>query len=290
METIHIPVMLKEVLNAMRPKRSGVYIDGTVGTGGHAAGILKYCDGCKLIGIDQDDEALRISKERLKNYDVHFIKDRFSNMGSAVRNFGYQSVDGILLDLGVSTLQLQSEGRGFSFLKDEPIDMRMDKSQEFSASDIVNKYSEKALADILWRYGEERLSRKIARAIVKAREKKPIETSRELAMIIESAAGRRGRIHPATKSFQALRIEVNKELTELSLALNAGISILKKGGRFCVISYHSLEDRIVKRTFREMAQNSLVLIVSKKPIVPEDEERHLNPSSRSAKLRVAERI
>lgn len=290
MEIIHIPVMLKEVLSALMPKKSGIYLDGTVGTGGHAEGILSCCDGCTLIGIDQDEDAIRIAKERLKNYDVHFIKDRFSNMASVVRNLGYQDVDGILLDLGVSTLQLRFEGRGFSFLKNEPIDMRMDKSQELTAADIVNKYSEKELADILWRYGEERLSRKIAKAIIKARKKKPIETSRELSLIIESVAGRKGRIHPATKSFQALRIEVNKELTELSLALTAGVNILKKRGRFCVISYHSLEDRIVKNAFKEMAQNGLVFIVSKKPIVPGEEEKHLNPSSRSAKLRIAEKI
>ncbi|MEK7271683.1 MAG: 16S rRNA (cytosine(1402)-N(4))-methyltransferase RsmH, partial [Nitrospirota bacterium] len=199
-------------------------------------------------------------------------------------------VDGILLDLGVSTLQLKSEGRGFSFLKDEPLDMRMDNRQTLTALRIISRYTEKDLAHILWQYGEERFSRKIARAIVNAREQKPIRTCRELSQIIEKAIGRKGRIHPATKTFQALRIEVNKELTELSMAINTGINILKSGGRFCILSYHSLEDRIVKHSFKELARKGMVSIITKKPLIPKKEEQLLNPSSRSAKLRAVERL
>lgn len=291
MEIAHVPVMLEEVLRMLKVKKSGVYVDGTVGLGGHAGGILKSVEGgCTLIGIDKDEEALKIAKERLKDFDVHLIRDRFPNMDAVISNLGYREVDGILLDLGVSTLQLKSEGRGFSFLKDEPLDMRMDNRQTLTALRIISGYPEKDLSHILWQYGEERFSRKIARAIVNAREQKPIRTCRELSQIIEKAIGRKGRIHPATKTFQALRIEVNKELTELSMAINTGINILKSGGRFCILSYHSLEDRIVKHSFKELARKGMVSIITKKPLIPKKEEQRLNPSSRSAKLRTVEKL
>lgn len=291
MEIAHVPVMLEEVLRMLKVKTSGVYVDGTVGLGGHAEGILKSVEGgCTLIGIDKDEEALKIAKERLKGFDVHFIRDRFPNMDAVISNLGYKEVDGIFLDLGVSTLQLKSEGRGFSFLKDEPLDMRMDNRQTLTALRIISGYPEKDLAHILWQYGEERFSRKIARAIVNAREQKPIRTCRELSQIIEKTIGRKGRIHPATKTFQALRIEVNKELTELSMAINTGINILKSGGRFCILSYHSLEDRIVKHSFKELAHKGMVSIITKKPLIPKKEEQQLNPSSRSAKLRTVEKL
>ena len=291
MEIAHVPVMVEEVLRMLKVKKSGVYIDGTVGLGGHAEGILKSVEGgCTLIGIDKDEEALKIAKERLKGFDVHLIMDRFSNTDAVISNLGYREVDGILLDLGVSTLQLKSEGRGFSFLKDEPLDMRMDNRQTLTALRIISRYTEKDLAHVLWQYGEERFSRKIARAIVNAREQKPIRTCRELSQIIEKAIGRKGRIHPATKTFQALRIEVNKELTELSMAINTGINILKSGGRFCILSYHSLEDRIVKHSFKELERKGMVSIITKKPLIPKKEEQQLNPSSRSAKLRAAEKL
>ena len=291
MEIAHVPVMVEEVLRMLKVKKSGIYIDGTVGLGGHAEGILKSVEGgCTLIGIDKDEEALKIAKERLKGFDVHLIRDRFPNTDAVISNLGYREVDGILLDLGVSTLQLKSEGRGFSFLKDEPLDMRMDNRQTLTALRIISGYPEKDLAHILWQYGEERFSRKIARAIVNAREQKPIRTCRELSQIIEKAIGRKGRIHPATKTFQALRIEVNKELTELSMAINTGINILKSGGRFCILSYHSLEDRIVKHSFKELAHKGMVSIITKKPLIPKKEEQRLNPSSRSAKLRTVEKL
>ncbi|HDK17108.1 MAG TPA: 16S rRNA (cytosine(1402)-N(4))-methyltransferase RsmH [Nitrospirae bacterium] len=288
---VHVPVMLNEIVEALRVKRSGIYVDGTVGLGGHAEGILRKAEGeCTLIGMDRDEEALEIAGKRLKDYDVQLMKDNFSNMEDAVKGLGYKEVDGILLDLGLSTLQLKAEGRGFSFLRDDPLDMRMDTAQELTAANIVNEYPEKDLANVLWKYGEERFSRKIARAIVNARQRKTIKTCKELALIIEKAVKRRGRIHPATRAFQTLRIEVNKELTLLSMALDAGINLLGPKGRLCVLSYHSLEDRIVKHSFKDMAKKGVLTIITKRPLTPQKEERDANPSSRSAKLRVAEKL
>lgn len=296
MEVIHVPVLVEEVLVGLMIKKSGTYVDGTLGPGGHAEAILRKTGGdCTLIGIDRDSEAVGQAKKRLKNYSVHFVRDNFSNMESVVRGLGYREVDGVLLDLGVSSFQLKAEGRGFSFLKDEPLDMRMDSREGLTAGKIVNKYPEKELSDILWRYGEERFCRRIAREIVRTREKQPIMTCRDLAMLIERVVKKKrkmyfpGRIHPATRTFQALRIEVNRELSELTLAVRAGVNILKAGGRICIISYHSLEDRIVKHSYREMAKNGLINIITKKPQLPRKEEKDLNPSSRSAKLRIAER-
>ncbi|MBI4654142.1 MAG: 16S rRNA (cytosine(1402)-N(4))-methyltransferase RsmH [Nitrospirae bacterium] len=290
MGIVHVPVMLKEVVEMLMPVEGGVYVDGTVGLGGHAESVLKAVKGCTLIGIDRDEKALGIAQEKLKNYNVHLIRDRFSNMKIAVENIGYKKVDGILLDLGVSTLQFKAEGRGFSFLKDELLNMRMDEREKFTAEDIVNEYSEERISHILWEYGEERFSRKIAKAIVNARNKRPITSCMELAKIIERALPRRGRIHPATKTFQALRIEVNRELVELNAAIDAGVSILRAGGRFCIISYHSLEDRVVKHSFKRLASHGVFDIITKKPIAPCREEVLSNPSSRSAKLRVGEKI
>jgi 16S rRNA (cytosine1402-N4)-methyltransferase len=286
----HVPVLLREVVEMIRPNRDGIYVDATIGLGGHAEAILQSAGGCTLIGIDRDDMAIETAKSRLKEYrNTCFAKDRFSNMKTVVNSFGYERVNGILLDIGVSTLHLKSEGRGFSFLKDEPLDMRMDQGQRLTAAEVVNSYSEKNLAAIVWQYGEERFSRKIARGIVNARRKKPIKSCRELAGIIENMIRRRGRIHPATRTFQALRIEVNRELEELTEAIDTGVELLKTEGRLCVLSYHSLEDRIVKNAFKKLAKEGLFYIITKKPLSPGPEERKLNPSSRSAKLRVGER-
>jgi 16S rRNA (cytosine1402-N4)-methyltransferase len=207
-----------------------------------------------------------------------------------VGNLGYDKVSGIFLDLGISALHLKSEGRGFSFLKDEPLDMRMDRRQSLTAEIVVNKYSEKDLVDILWRYGEERYSRRIAKAIIGSRRKQRISSCRSLSGIIEKSIRRRGRIHPATRTFQALRIEVNTELEELPTAIEEGADLLDAGGRFCILSYHSLEDRIVKNAFKKLAKEGLFNIITKKPLVPGQQERRSNPSSRSAKLRVGEKI
>ncbi|MBI5055964.1 MAG: 16S rRNA (cytosine(1402)-N(4))-methyltransferase RsmH [Nitrospirae bacterium] len=291
MKIEHIPVMLKEITEMLQPQKNGIYVDVTVGLGGHAEGILQRAQGCTLIGIDRDEKALEIARERLSYYDnVHLVQDNFSNMKTVVNGLGFNKVKGMLLDAGVSTLHLKSEGRGFSFMKDEPLDMRMDQRQGLTAEDVVNNYSEQDLSSIIWKYGEDRFSRKIARAIVYARKKKTITSCKELADIIEKAIGRRGRIHPATRTFQAIRIEVNKELEELSTAVESGAELLEQGGRFCVLSYHSLEDRIVKNAFKKLAKEGLFNIITKKPLVPSRQEQQLNPSSRSAKLRVGEKI
>lgn len=291
MNVVHVPVMREEVIENMKLKNSGIYIDATVGLGGHAEGVLQSAKGCTLIGIDRDREALEMARLRLTGYkNVHLVSDSFSNMASVVNTLGYRTVDGIILDLGVSTLQLKSGGRGFSFLEDERLDMRMDKGQDLTAEKVVNTYSEKALADIIWKYGEERRSRRIAKSIAYARQKSPVRSCRELAVIIEKSVGRRGRIHPATRTFQAVRIEVNRELEQLTTALASGAGILAAEGRLCVLSYHSLEDRIVKNAFRELARKGLFKIITKKPLTPGQEEKRENPSSRSAKLRVAERL
>lgn len=291
MNAVHVPVMRGEVIENMNLKNSGIYVDATIGLGGHAEGILQNAKTCTLIGIDRDRDALDRTRERLMEYrNVYLVSDSFSNMTTVVNTLGYRKVNGVLLDLGVSTLHLKSGGRGFSFLKDEPLDMRMDKGQDLTAAKVINTYSEKDLADLIWKYGEEPRSRRIAKSIVYARRKSPVRSCRELAMIIEKSIGRRGRIHPATRTFQAVRIEVNRELEELTTALASGADILADGGRMCVISYHSLEDRIVKNSFRELAGKGLFRIITKKPLTPGQEEKKVNPSSRSAKLRVAERL
>lgn len=291
MSIIHIPVMREEVIEALNVRASGVYVDGTVGLGGHAEGILERAPGCTLIGIDRDGRALEMARERLGAYrSVHLLQERFSQMGNAVRSLGYEKVQGIVLDVGVSMLHLRGEGRGFSFLRDDPLDMRMDRRQKLTAEDVINSYPEQALANLIWRFGEERRSRRIAKAIVYARRGERIRSCKDLAAVVEKAVGRRGRIHPATRTFQALRIEVNGELDELAAAIDAGADILEQGGRFCVLSYHSLEDRIVKNAFRKLAGEGSFRIISRKPLLPTQEERRTNPSSRSAKLRVGERV
>ena len=291
MGIVHVPVMREEVLENLALKESGTYVDATLGLGGHAEGILQHASRCVLIGIDRDEDALKIAGERLQGYEnVHFVRDSFSNIKSVVSSLGYSEVDGILLDLGFSTLQMKSDNRGFSFLKDEPLDMRMDRRNEVTAEMIVNTYHWQKLADLIWKYGEERKSRRIARAIIYAREKKRIRSCRELASIIEKSIGRKQRIHPATRTFQALRIEVNRELEQVADVIDNGADILKKEGRLCILAYHSLEDRIVKNAYKKLAKEGLFNIITKKPLIPCREEQRENPSSRSAKLRVAERI
>jgi 16S rRNA (cytosine1402-N4)-methyltransferase len=291
MEPVHIPVMRAEIIEAMKIKSSGIYVDATVGLGGHAEGMLQQAGTCTVIGIDRDESALAIARERLKEYpNVYLVQGSFSHIQNSVHDCGYDRVDGILVDTGVSTLQLKSEERGFSFLSDAPLDMRMDMNQRLTAGDIISRYREKELADVIWRYGEERFSRRIAKAITTIRRKKPVRTCRDLSSIIEKVVGRRGRIHPATRTFQALRIEVNKELDELSTIIDEGTVLLNKGGRMCVLSYHSLEDRIVKNTYKKLGADGMFSIITKKPITPREDERRSNRSSRSAKLRILERV
>lgn len=287
----HLPVMEEEVLSMLNIKRGGVYVDATIGLGGHTKGILnRIGEEGKVIGIDKDQDAINLVKERVFDKRLLLKMGNFSEIESLLKSSNIYKVDGILFDLGVSMLQLKDYDRGFSFYSDKRLDMRMDKSQDLTAWDIVNKYPEHKLEKILNEYGEEPKSKKIAHAIVVYRDKKTIDTCRELACIIEKIYGKRGRIHPATRTFQALRIEVNKEFEELKKGLTNALRVLNKGGRLCVISYHSLEDRIVKRFMRENSDENLLKIITKKPVTPTVEEVKRNPSARGAKLRVAEKL
>jgi len=303
----HTPVLLQEVLKALQPRAGGVYIDGTVGAGGHAAAILAASapDG-QLFGFDQDRAALQIAGKQLATFGerVHLLHANFKDFGDQVRRYNIPPADGILLDLGVSSMQFEQPARGFSFQQDGPLDMRMNPAAGQPAANLVNQLPQDELANLIYQYGEERHSRRIARAIIKAR---PVHTTAELARIIAGAiparGGKRARIHPATRTFQALRIAVNDELGVLEQVLPQALDHLKPGGRLAVISFHSLEDRIVKQYFKQEAQDcicppeqpictckhkALVTIITKKPITPSSAEIDANPRARSAKLRVVE--
>jgi len=309
--SFHTPVLLKEVVDSLNVRPGRTYVDGTVGGGGHAFEILKESDpGGMLIGIDVDSDAIRASRDRLKEFGkrAFLIQDNFSNLRSVLDDLHVERVDGILFDLGVSSHQLTSQSRGFSFSSTAPLDMRMNQSAERSAYDLVNDLSEQQLAKIIREYGEEVRARRVARAIVVRRKVTPIRTTSELAQLIADVTrhqARRGKIHPATKTFQALRIAVNDELTRLHDSINTGVDMLQSGGRFAIISFHSLEDRIVKNMFRTFekgcicprdfpvctcGQEKKVRVLTKKPITPKAGELAVNPRARSAKLRTAERI
>jgi 16S rRNA (cytosine1402-N4)-methyltransferase len=291
----HVPVLLKEAIDFLAIKRGGTYIDATVGLGGHSLEIARRLGAPgHLIGLDKDPAALEIARERLvvgQEQDwpkVELIHASFADIADDQRPRTY---DGILADLGVSSLQLNDPARGFSFQAEGPLDMRMNTQAGQSAEQVVNQLDEVALADLIYEFGDERRSRRIARAIVRSR---PIRTTAELAEIISAAARPMNqaerRIHPATKTFQALRIYVNSELKDLQSLLNAAPQLLKGGGRLVIISFHSLEDRIVKDSLREGAKQGYYKILTKKPVVAAEEEVNQNPRSRSAKLRAAERI
>jgi len=287
----HLPVMGREMIEIIGPVEGGIYVDATVGLGGHSAMLLeKIGQTGKIVGIDRDDNALARTAERLHDSRLMLNKGSFSDMETILHSQGIEEADGVLLDLGVSMMQLKDLARGFSFNSNERLDMRMDSSQELSAWDVVNGYSERELVRILKEYGEEYRAVKIVRSIIHERNKKSIDTCMELAEIISRAIGRTGKVHPATKTFQALRIEVNKELDELKKGLEASLRILRKGGRLCVISYHSLEDRVAKHFIKERAREYIVKQLLKKPLVPAIDEIRANPSSRSAKLRGAEKL
>lgn len=289
--TVHQPVMMGEALEMLNIKQNGTYVDATVGLGGHASGILSRLgkDG-RIVGIDRDDNALNIAFERLGNDRVRLARGSFSSVARILSSFGVVEFDGVVFDLGLSMMQLKDPGRGFSFNSTDRLDMRMDRSQAFSAWDVVNRYQEKAIEKILREYGEERLAPKIAKAIISKRRQAAIDTCAELAGIVSTVYGYRGKIHPATRTFQALRIEVNRELDELREGLAAATSGLRSGGRVCVISYHSLEDRIVKNFIRDGAKSGVLKSLTKKPLTPGQEEIKSNPASRSAKMRGAEKI
>jgi len=243
-----------------------------------------------VIGIDRDDEALRHARERLAGTEVVLRKGRFSDLAAIVRDAGVQEVDGVLFDFGVSMMQFKEPGRGFSFNTEEPLDMRMDRTQELTAETVVNTYPEKELEKMLREYADEWFSKRIVRAIAAYRAKKRIATCAELAGIVSAAYGKRGRVHPATKTFQALRISVNDEIREIEKGLGAALGVLHPGGRLCTIAYHSLEDRTVKNFLRTAEREGTVRIITKKPLSPSYDEVRGNPSARSAKLRGAERL
>lgn len=286
----HQSVLYQEVLEALAPHSAGRYVDGTVGAGGHAAGILAASapDGL-LLGLDVDPGALELAQHRLAEFGERAIlrHGSYGDLAQHLATLGWPSVDGILLDIGASSMQFDRAERGFSFQQEGPLDMRFDPQSSPSAADLVNDLPDDELADILFRYGEERKSRRVARAIANAR---PLQTTGELAAVVARAlGGQRSRIHPATRTFQALRIAVNGELDTLEASLPQAIEALASGGRLAVIAFHSLEDRIVKRYFRRGEEVGLKEI-TRRPLVASEEEAKTNPRSRSAKLRVAEKI
>ena len=304
MEFKHEPIMLNECIENLNIKPDGIYVDGTIGGAGHSSKIVERLNSGKLIGIDRDKEALEASKKRLENYsNVIYIWGTHENIRAHLDEINVPLVDGILLDLGVSSYQIDEGERGFSYTKDARLDMRMNREQDLDAEYVVNKYSKEELEKIFFEYGEENFSKRIVSKILKAREEKEIETTFELADIIRSAVPKNS-IDSFKRIFQALRIEVNGELKDLGKAIKDSILSLKDGGRLCIITFHSLEDRIVKNTFIEYegrctcpkdfpkcvcGYKSYGKIITKKPIVPNYEEQERNPRSKSAKLRVFER-
>ena len=306
MEFEHKPVMLEECINGLQIKGNGIYVDGTLGGAGHSSEIIKRLnsDGL-LIGIDRDEDALNVAKERLKNYsNTKIVHDNHDNIKEILEELGISGVDGILLDLGVSSYQLDEKNRGFSYMEEADLDMRMDKTQKLDAKKVVNSYSEEDLANIIFEYGEEKFARRIARNIVLAREKKTIETTKELVQIIEKSVPRSGNGHPAKKTFQAIRIEVNNEIKPLCKCIRDSIDCLNSNGRLCVITFHSLEDRAVKKAMAEAegictcppglpycmcGMVSYGKVITKKPIIPSEQEQENNSRSKSAKLRIFEK-
>jgi len=292
--TAHVPVLAAEVLDWLRPERGGLFVDCTLGMGGHARALLE-AGATRLIGLDRDPEALVQARTVLAPWHdrVELVHADYRDLEAVLNLSGIDLIDGALADLGVSSWQLERPGRGFSFQRDEPLDMRMDQTQGDTAAELVARADERELADTIYAYGEERYSRRIARAIVRARAEHPIDTTGRLAAIVRRAVPRRGplRIDAATRTFQALRIWVNRELEGLDAFLRAAAGRLRAGTRLVVITFHSLEDRIVKHTLRALAADRpLIQVLTKKPIVPSDDELARNPRARSAKLRAAERI
>jgi 16S rRNA (cytosine1402-N4)-methyltransferase len=292
---VHEPVLTAEVLTFLQPSRGGLYVDCTVGLGGHARALLE-AGATRVVGIDRDLDALRLAERALAawGHRVELVHGDYRDLDPILDGRGIGAVDGTLADLGVSSMQFDGEGRGFSFRRDEALDMRMDRSAGPTAADLVNRASERELADAIFQFGEERYSRRIARGIVAARQTAPLATTAELAAIVRRAIPYRGhqRIDPATRTFQALRIWVNGELDRLDAFVRAAAYRLRAGARLVVISFHSLEDRIIKHTLRalERGEEAIVSVLTKRPIVPADDEVARNPRARSAKLRAAERL
>ena len=309
-EFSHYSVLLNECIEGLDINPNGIYVDGTAGGGGHSFAIASRLTGGRLIAIDQDEAAIAAASARLAPLGdrATVVRSNFCKIADVCRELGIEQIDGLLLDLGVSSYQLDTPERGFSYNADAPLDMRMDKRGSLTAYNVVNEYSEEKIKKILYEYGEERFSASIAAAIVRERAKKPIESTKELSDIIKYAippAAREGGHHPAKRSFQAIRIEVNSELDVIEPAIRDAVSMLRKGGRIAIITFHSLEDRIVKQTFADLAKGCIcprelpicvcgrtpvMKQVNKKPILPSKEELEENPRSRSAKLRVATKL
>ena len=304
----HIPVLLQEVVQLLRPQPGQAMIDGTVGAGGHAAAILEAtAPNGRLLAFDKDAAAIAFARQRLNKFGdrVTFIQASYAEMGQLAPTHHFAVVDGILLDLGLSSRQLDDSQRGFSFMREGPLDMRFNTTRGATAADLVNNLTAAELADIFWQYGEERHSRRLAQAIVARRRQQPFTTTTDLASFVEGQIRGRQRIHPATRIFQALRIAVNDELATVEKGIETAVSLLKPGGRLAVISFHSLEDRIVKHYFREQSKDCIcppsqpvctctaqarLRLITRKVVVAAPEEVAVNPRSRSARLRVAERI
>lgn len=285
---MHKPVMVSEAITMLEVKEDGTYLDATIGYGGHAEAILSRLKTGLLIGIDRDDTAVEFCKSKFAfTSAVKVFKGSFSQISQILNT---TTLDGALFDFGVSMPQLTDSQRGFSFSSDAKLDMRMDRSGKLTAYTVVNTYKEQDISALIEKYGQDRLSKKIARAIVKARQSKAIETCAELAEIVASVYAGRGKIHPATKTFQAIRIEVNNELEEIEEGLRQAFDALKPSGRLCTITYHSLEDRIVKQFFKSLLQSRQAELLLKKPLSPTASEQRANRSSRSAKMRAIRRV
>ncbi|MDD5506646.1 MAG: 16S rRNA (cytosine(1402)-N(4))-methyltransferase RsmH [Candidatus Omnitrophica bacterium] len=297
-EKLHIPVMLREVIDYLDPKPGQIIVDATLGTGGHSFEILKkITPGGRLIGIDRDEDSLAVCRQRFSGFSGSYelVQSNFADLDQVLEKLGIDKIDGIMFDLGISTYQLKDTERGFSFQQEGPLDMRMDKSSYISAYDLVNNLNENEISHLLWNFGQERWHNRIAHLLVEERRNQPISTTSQLANLVMRAIPYRYRrsyyrIHPATRTFQAVRIAVNRELEILEGAIKKAVAILRKKARICVISFHSLEDRVIKHTFRALKAGGLIDIITAKPMTPAASEVTANPSSRSSKFRVAERI
>lgn len=294
----HTAVMLQEVLRYLALSPGDIIVDATIGTGGHSEEILKRIghEG-RLIGIDRDEESLAICRERLSNFSgsCEFVQGNFLDLDTILKTLNIKKVDGILFDLGISSFQLEDPRRGFSFQSEGPLDMRLDRNSYISAYDLVNNLNEEEISTMLWNFGQERWHNRIARLLVSEREKQPIATTSQLANIVVRSIPSRYRhryyrIHPATRTFQAVRIAVNRELETMEIAIDKAVEAMAKKARICIISFHSLEDRVAKFSFRKYAAEGLIDIITPKPLTPQVSEVEANPSSRSAKLRVAEKL
>lgn len=296
--SLHVPVMLSEVIDYLKLEPGKTIVDATMGCGGHSLEILKkITPGGRLIGLDRDEDSLAICRERLSEFkgSCEFVHANFSDIDQVLDNLGIDKIDGIVFDLGISTYQLKDAQRGFSFSEEGPLDMRLDKSSYISAYDLVNNLNENEISQMLWNFGQERWHNRIARYIIEERRNQPIATTKQLATLVMRAIPFKYRksyyrIHPATRTFQAIRIAVNRELEILEGAVKKAVAVLNKQARICVISFHSLEDRIIKHTFRALKADGIIDIITAKPLTPAMSEIEANPSSRSSKLRVGMRI